>query len=332
VIYVDVVETLYALFSVLISPGLLFLTALAFFTDYFVRKISARYQRRMGPSYVGPFGILQPLYDFIKLIRVKEVVVPRYGMFRVAEVCLLLGIGFIVSSIVFLPLSPFSVVSEFDVLIFFYLSSVMPILMLVLASLSMPGPYTNLGVSRLLSILTIAEPAYFASIVVPVYLASRHSQPFMSITGAYRGVHILYRDPLTIVVLILVVIAFIVSVQVKAMYPPFNIPEAEQEIIVGFLTEFSGPILALAKLLHYLDLNIALLAGVYVIFGGPAPFNHFSPGGAIMLIVKYVVLLFLVVTVKNIMGRYRVDQALVSIFKYSLIPAVLAALISTFIT
>ena len=319
-----------ATFSVLVFPGVLFIVALAFFTQYLVRKLSARYQRRMGPSYVGPFGVLQPLYDFLKLLRVKEITITRFSMPRAAEFALLLGIAFIVGSVVLLPLSPYHVMCEFDLLVFFYMTSVMPLLMLIIASLAMPSPYTHIGVSRLLSLVTIAEPTYFISLVLPVYLASRGKTPFMSIGAAYRGVVELWTHPATAVIMVLSLIAFIVSIQVKAMFPPFNIPEAEQEIIAGFETEFSGPLLALARLLHDLDLAIALIAGTYVLLGGPSPFNHLSIGGVLSLVVKYLVLLLVMVLVKNIMGRYRVDQGLTQIFKYGLLPALLAVILAMF--
>jgi NADH-quinone oxidoreductase subunit H len=325
-VYLDVYVN--ALFSILVFPGTIFLVALAFFTQYLVRKLSARYQRRMGPSYVGPIGLLQPFYDFLKLLRAKEEVVNRFSMPRLAEFALIIGVSCIVSSVIFLPISLLNVATVFDVLIFFYLSSVMPLFAMVIASLSMPSPYTNIGVSRLLSLVTIAEPAYFASILVPVYLATRGDGLFMSISSTYVNFSRLYSNPITLAILALSIIGFTVSIQVKAMYPPFNIPEAEQEIIAGYETEFSGPLLALARLLHDLDLVIALVIGVYVLLGGPAPFNHLSPLGGLVLVLKYLILLLLVVTLKNIMGRYRIDQALVQVFKYGLIPPILAAILA----
>lgn len=318
-------ELLLLFFSVLVFPGLFFITSLALFTQYLVRKISARYQNRMGPSYVGPFGILQPLYDLLKLLRSKEVTVTRYNMPRVAEVALLTGLAFIVGSVILLPLSPYAIAGDFDLLIFFYMTSVMPLFMFVIASLSMPNPYTNIGVSRLLSLATISEPVYFASLVIPMYLATRGREPFMSISTAYLSAQDLWLKPQTAVIMTLSLLAFVVSVQVKAMFPPFNIPEAEQEIIAGFETEFSGPILALARLLHDLDITIALIAGTYVLLGGPAPSRHLSVEGAFLLVFKYIALLLTVITVKNIMGRYRIEQALLQVFKYGLIPALVAS-------
>ncbi len=323
------IDLVKAIISALLFPGLLFITALALFTQYLVRKLSARYQRRMGPSYVGPFGLLQTFYDFWKLLRVKEVVITKYSMVRASELLLLIGLSSAVASLVFLPLSPLNIRSEFDVLVFFYLASVMPLAMLIMASLAMPGPYTSLGVSRLLSMATISEPAFFASILVPVYLATRSGpRLFMSIAESSAMVPELWSNPVTAVIMALCFVAYIVSLQARALYQPFNIPEAEQEIIAGFETEFSGPLLALARLLHDVDLSISLLLGVYVFLGGPLPFRHLSPLGVVMLTVKYLVLVAIVAYIKNVMGRYRIEQGLVQAFKYSLVPAALAVVLA----
>ncbi|MEM4717975.1 MAG: complex I subunit 1 family protein [Desulfurococcaceae archaeon] len=225
-------------FTLLVFPGLLFVISLSFLTQYLVRKITARFQRRMGPSYAGPAGTLQPFMDFLKLLRTKEVVKSPYSMVTVAEISLLLGVSFIISSVLLLPLGFLRLSSSFDILVFFYMTSVMPLFMLIIASLSMPNPYTNIGVSRLLTLSTIVEPTYFASVLIPIYVATRGKEPFLSITTAYANIPSLWFNTSGIV-LALCLIAFIVTVQAKAMYPPFNIPEAEQEIIAGFETEFS---------------------------------------------------------------------------------------------
>jgi NADH-quinone oxidoreductase subunit H len=320
-------EIILAIVSAIVFPGLLFTVSLALFTQYIVRKASARFQSRMGPSYVGPFGVLQPFYDFWKLLRVKETVKTRFSMVRAAELLLIVGIVFPISALVFLPLSPFRISCEFDILIFFYMASVMPLVAMVMASLAMPGPYTSIGVSRLLSIITIAEPAFFASIIIPVYLSTRSSGLLMSISG-YVNVYQAWERPLTALIMTLCFIAFIISLQAKAMYQPFNIPEAEQEIIAGFETEFSGPLLALVRLLHDVDLAVSILLGVYVFLAGPLPFRHLSVSGVLMLVVKYTTLTLVVTLVRSIMGRYRVEQALLQLFKYSLTPVIAAAILT----
>jgi NADH-quinone oxidoreductase subunit H len=203
----------------------------------------------------------------------------------------------------------------------------MPLVAMVMASLAMPGPYTSIGVSRLLSIITIAEPAFFASIIIPVYLSTRSSGLLMSISG-YVNVYQAWERPLTALIMTLCFIAFIISLQAKAMYQPFNIPEAEQEIIAGFETEFSGPLLALVRLLHDVDLAVSILLGVYVFLAGPLPFRHLSVSGVLMLVVKYTTLTLVVTLVRSIMGRYRVEQALLQLFKYSLTPVIAAAILT----
>lgn len=315
------------LFSVLVFPGLLSLSTLAFATQYLVRKLSARLQRRMGPSYVGPFGMLQPFFDFVKLLRAKEVVKSRYGMVAAAELSLLAGIAFISASTLVLPLSPCRVRGSFDLFVFFYAASVVPALAIVLASLSMPGPYTSVGVSRYLSILTLSEPAYFTSLLVPAYLSTRGG-PLASIGEAAANAQALWRNPATAVASALCLVASLVSIQARSMMQPFNIPDAEQEVIAGYKTELSGPLLALATLLHDMEYAVSLLAVVYVILGGPAPFGHRTPAGAASIAAKYLALVFAGVLVKNSMGRYRVEQGLVQLFKYGLAPALAAAVLA----
>ncbi|MFZ8791191.1 MAG: complex I subunit 1/NuoH family protein [Thermosphaera aggregans] len=322
-------DMLQLLFATLIFPGFVFLVVLSFLTQYLIRKLSARMQRRMGPKYVGPVGILQPVYDFLKLLRAKELLKTRYSMVRAAEISLLLGSSSLIASTLLLPLNIYSIGSPYDFLIFFYMASIWPILMIIFASLSMPGPYTSVGVSRLLSILTVSEPAFFTGLLVPVALASSNTKAPLMISIASARVYELWVNPLTLPIMILVTISLIVAFQSKLMLPPFNVPEAEQEIIAGHETEFSGPLLALAILLHDMDTVVSALAIVYLVLGGPAPFSHSSIEGVLLLTLKYLLVIAVATYVKNVFGRYRIDQALVALLKYGLTPAIVAGILGT---
>jgi NADH-quinone oxidoreductase subunit H len=322
-------DMLQLLFATLIFPGFVFLVVLSFLTQYLIRKLSARMQRRMGPKYAGPVGILQPVYDFLKLLRAKELLKTRYSMVRAAEISLLLGSSSLIASTLLLPLNIYSIGSPYDFLIFFYMASIWPILMIIFASLSMPGPYTSVGVSRLLSILTVSEPAFFTGLLVPVALASSNTKAPLMISIASARVYELWVNPLTLPIMILVTISLIVAFQSKLMLPPFNVPEAEQEIIAGHETEFSGPLLALAILLHDMDTVVSALAIVYLVLGGPAPFSHSSIEGVLLLTLKYLLVIAVATYVKNVFGRYRIDQALVALLKYGLTPAILAGILGT---
>lgn len=317
------------LISILVFPGLYFTVSLALFTQYLVRKISARMQKRMGPTYTGPGGVLQPLYDLLKLLRSKEIVKTRHSMVRFAELSLIMGIASAIGSLVLFPLSLFNLSSPLDYLVFFYLASVIPVFMLILASLSMPNPFTTIGISRLLSVITLSEPTFFAGLLIPLFLASMGDEKLFLSISAYSNIPSLWLNPVTALILTLSLISTIVSLQAKIMYPPFNIPEAEQEIVAGFETEFSGPVLSLAILLHDVDLAISVLAVVYLLLGGPWPFNHLSPMGIVILVAKYLAVIFIITLLKNIFGRYRIEQALHQLFKYGVIPALLSAVLAT---
>lgn len=316
------------LFALIVFPGLVFTLALALFTQYLVRKWSGRLQKRMGPTYVGPLGMLQPLADLIKLVHVKEEVIHRYSMPGLAKFFGILGIAAAISVLLLFPLSPLRIVGPYDFLVYIYMISIWVPVSLVLMSLAMPGPYTSIGVSRLLVFITIMEPAYFAALLVPVMLASDSSTPVYSIYTTAVNAWKFWINPYTVVPMILAFIASIVTLQAKGMFNPFNIPEAEQEIIAGFETEFSGPVLGIAKLLHDVDVTVTALTIVYLILGGPYPFPHLSIPGIIVLIVKYLFVVFIATVIKNAFGRYRLEQALYILFKYALIPSIIAVILA----
>ena len=319
----------YLLFSLIVFPGLVFLVALAFFTEYWVRKTSARMQRRMGPSYVGPAGLLQPFYDFLKLVRYKEFLGTRYSMTRVAEISILVGLSTLVASMLLFPLSPIRIIGNYDFLVFIYLTGIMLPVTLIITSLAMPGPYTVAGVSRLISFIIIVEPAYFTALLVPLILVMNITERQLSIYYASTYSWMLWLNPFTLLPMILATISALVVLQAKAMYPPFNIPEAEQELIAGFETEFSGPLLGLVRLVHEVEVVVSAIAIVYLLLGGPYPFPHFSIQGVIVLIIKYLAVITLLSVIKNLYGRFRIEQGLYAVFKYSLIPALIAAFFAT---
>ncbi len=323
---IDVYTLVTTLIATLLFPGLVFIVALALFTEWYIRKAVAHMQSRVGPRYVGFLGLLQPLADLLKLASVKEEIKQKYSLTWLAKVFGVLGIGAMVASLTLLPLSPIRFTSAYDYLVYIYLMGVWVPIAVTVMSLSMPNPFTNVGLSRFLTFLVVTEPAYFAALLVPFTLAVREGvAPVYSVYSTSRMVWGLWYNPLYAVLLVVALIASIVSVQAKTMLNPFNIPEAEQEIIAGFATEFSGPVLAVYNLLHDIDVAVSALFIVYLFLGGPAPFPHLSIWGMLLLIVKYIVVVTVISAIRASYGRFRIDQALAVVAKYSLIPGVLAA-------
>ncbi len=323
-----ITDILTLLFSILVYPGILFLFGLALFTQYLYRKLSAHMQKRMGPTYVGPKGVLQPLFDVWKLIHVKEEVVTKYSLPLIAKFFALTGLAAAITVTALLPLSTYRIIGNYDFLVYVYLCCLWIPISMIIMSLSMPGPYTSVGVSRILSFITVCEPAYFASLLVPVTLVSKNYSPVYSVYTASVNIWKYWLNPYTVPLLILSLIAALVILQAKAMMPPFNIPEAEQEIIAGFETEFSGPILGLGILLHDVDVTITILSIVYILLGGPYPFPHLSIPGIVIVIVKYLAIVLVSAIIENIFGRYRIEQALYVMLKYALIPALIALVLA----
>lgn len=319
------------LLSALIFPGLLFIIALALFTEWYIRKAVAHMQSRMGPTYVGPIGLLQPLADLLKLLSIKEEMKQKYSITWLAKAFGTIGIGAMIACLFLLPLSPIRFIGDYDFLIFIYLFGLWVPISIIVMALSIPNPFAHVGVSRLLTFMIVTEPAYFAGLLVPITFASIEAKPVYSIYSTSVRILSLWSNPCYALFMVLALIAVIISIQAKAMLNPFNIPEAEQELIAGFATEFSGPVLAIYNLLHDIDIAISALFVIYVFLGGPLPFNHLSIPGILMLIIKYIVVITVISVIRSSFGRYRIDQAIRVLTKYSLIPSLVAVIAANII-
>jgi len=308
--------------SALVFPGLVFLSSLSFFSEWFLRKVVARMQNRMGPAYVGPAGILQPFADFLKLYLAKEVKIQRYSSPLQAKVGLSIAIAAIVTATLMLPLSPLRFAAPYDVIVFVYLCAVWVTVGLIIATLSYPNPLTLAGISRFVALAAIVEPSWVAAIFVPITLctAMKATPPFSILATSMNAWRAWFSIP-GFIAMALGLWSAVVASQAKTMLKPFDIPEAEQELIAGHVTEFSGRVLAMYNMLHDMELAFSALVITYLFLGGPYPYGHTSPVGIVVLVVKYLLVLFTLVTLRACMGRLRIDQAISIVLKYSLIPA-----------
>ncbi len=309
--------------SALLFPGLVFLSALSFFSEWFLRKVVARMQSRMGPTYVGPAGLLQPLMDFMKLYLAKEVKIQRYSSPLQAKVGLAISIAALVAATLMLPLSPLRLSAPYDIIVFVYLCAVWVTVGIIVAALSYPNPLTVAGVSRLVALAAIVEPTWVAAIFVPITMCTAlgSNPPFSVLATSLNSWRAWFSVP-GFIAMALGLWSAVVSSQAKTMLKPFDIPEAEQELIAGHVTEFSGRILALYNLLHDMELAFSALVITYLFLGGPYPYGHLSPVGIAILIAKYVIVLFVLVTIRACMGRLRIDQAISAVMKYGMLPAI----------
>ncbi len=320
------VDVVGLLLSVAVYPGLLFLVVLGLLSQWYRRKLVARLQNRVGPKYVGPFGVLQPFADVYKLLFVKEVVTGVFTPVRLLMFLMALGIAAISSAAALLPMGLYHLRAPLDILAFIYLTLYASIAVAILG-LGSTSPYPSFGGARYTALMLVFEPAIAMSLIALVRvlapgslsLAEALSSPKLPLNDSLRGL-------VAVVVIAVAAIACSLALLAKAMMKPFDIPEAETEVAGGYLAELSGPALGLSILLHEVELALYILVLANLVVPVP-PLASEAPL-AVVALVKYFAVLTLLVVVAYSMGRVRVDQALKTLGRYSLTLSAVALITS----
>jgi len=275
------------------------------------RKFAARMQSRIGPYYVGPHGLLQPIADALKLM-MKEDVVPAAAdrwVYNLAPLAFLVPCVLIFATI---PFAPGLGVADLNIGVLFFLAvSSLEIVGLFMGGWGSNNKYALLSAMRAVNqIISYDLPFIFAALV-PVVLRGA----FGWFVGAY-GV----LGPLAFV-------AFLVATLAAENRVPFDILEAESELVAGFRVEYSGMKFALIQLAEYAHMIATSFLGALLFLGGwlgPGP----AALGPVWFLLK-AMLIFLVVTwVRWSFVRIRVDQILAISWKL-LLPATLVLLMVT---
>ena len=283
------------IFYFLIFPGLLFSGIVGGFLSWFDRKITARVQFRQGPP------LLQPLYDFIKLLT-KETLIPKRGSqltFLIAPILALFG-AVISSVFVLLPL--FGIKTGFlgDLIVIIYLLNI-PSLSYMIGALASGNPLAAVGASREMKLILSYEVPFLLvliSIIIKSEMSIKLSEiiAFQTANGAFIGS-------------ISGVIGFIVvlmCIQAKLGLVPFDMAEGEGEICDGITIEFSGTTYALVTLAKYIMLFVLPALVVALFFAG----MNFEGINILWSILKVALVVLLVTLVRNTNPRVRIDQAM----------------------
>jgi len=279
----------------LVFPGFLFTAVVGMLASWVDRKVTARVQWRVGPP------LFQPLYDFVKLLG-KETVVPRGCSKTVFLLAPLFGLAAVtlVSTLVWMailwPEKGFT--GDLIVVIYFL---VVPSLAVIVGGFASKNPLASLGASREMKLMLADELPFLLSVFVPVIQAG----------GAIRlGQFIAYQETYGMVFGsvsgVLAMIVAVIAMQAKLTLVPFDIPEAETEILTGPYVEYSGPPLAIFKLTRMMMLFTLPMVLVLLFLGG----MDFHGWSILWSILKYVVLLILITLIRNTNPRFRIDQAL----------------------
>lgn len=299
------------------------MVALSFFYEWVDRKLYAGIQMRVGPLYTGPSGILQPFADFVKLMS-KEDLTPKHADWKVFNSVPVIMVALMLTSLTLIPISSATGMISFRGDIVFAIVALTFFCILVfLAGFSSMSRYSTLGAERaVLQLLGFEIPLMLSMVGVCIFNGS------VSISGIVAQQagwwNILGPQALGFVI-------FLIAAQAELERVPFDIPEAEQEIVAGWLTEYSGRKLALIRLARNLELVFIAGLAVALYLGGPlgpttealAPLLN-----TVYFLVKTLFVVLLLVILKSIFARVRIDQMVTFAWRY-LIPLSLVQIIIT---
>jgi NADH-quinone oxidoreductase subunit H len=285
------------------------------------RKFAARMQSRIGPYYVGPHGLLQPIADAIKLM-MKEDIVPTLADRRVYN---LAPIVFLVPCVLIfatLPFAPGLGVADLNIGVLFFLAvSSLEIVGLFMAGWGSNNKYALLSAMRAVNqIISYDLPFIFAALV-PVILTG--SLQMSAIVTAQEGLWFAAYP----VIGQLAFLAYLVSTLAAENRVPFDILEAESELVAGFRVEYSGMKFALIQLGEYAHIIGTSFLGALLFLGG-----WLGPGpawlGPVWFLLKAMAVFLVLTWVRWSFVRIRVDQILAISWKL-LLPATIVLLLAT---
>ena len=307
------------------------------------RKISAAAQQRIGPEYAGPLGVLQPVADGIKLV-FKEDVIPAKAdpwLFTIGPALVVVPVFL---SYLIIPFGQNINVTDLNVGIFLWiaLSSIAPI-GLLMSGYASNNKYSLMGGLRAAAQSISYEIPLALSVLAIVMMSNSLST--IDIVEQQSGYGILgwniWRQPVGFII-------FWISALAECERLPFDLPEAEEELVAGYQTEYAGMKFALFYLGSYINLVLSALVVAVLYLGGwefIIPLNHLADWlgvsdttpwlqvitgslGILMTLIKAYFLVFLAILLRWTVPRVRIDQLLNLGWKF-LLPVSLANLLIT---
>ena len=290
------------------------------FLIWLERKIAARFQDRLGPNRAGPFGLLQTFADMIKLVT-KEDIVPEKADHLTFNIAPVLSVVAVILIWAVVPFAPSWIGTDLNVGVL-YIAAVgsFGILAILMAGWSSNNKYALLGAFRAVAQLVSYEVPMLITLLIPVLLA--RSMGLMQMVEQ-QSVWFIFIAPIAGVV-------FLVSSIAEVGRTPFDLIEAESEIVAGYHTEYTGMKFGMffaAEFLH--AFTIGVLFAILFLGGWRGPgAEEFRLLGVVYLMLKGLLGYFIIMWVRSTLPRIRIDQMLALNWKF-LTPVSLGLLVVT---
>ena len=285
------------------------------------RKVVARFQDRLGPNRVGPFGIIQPFADIIKLL-IKEDITPDGADRVVYNLAPILSLMSVLLLWAIVPLAPVIFGVDLNVgALYIIATGAIGALSIIMAAWSSNNKYALIGAFRQVAVMVSFEVPMIATMLIPTVLASS-----MSMSAIIHSQNVWY-----VVIAPLAAIIFMITAIAELGRAPFDMNEAESEIVAGFHIEYTGMKFGLfyaGELMHAFTFGgfwAILFFGGYRLFG----LENLGPIVAAMILLSKALLGYWVIMwVRYTMMRIRIDNMLSFSWKF-LTPLAFVLLMAT---
>jgi NADH-quinone oxidoreductase subunit H len=297
--------------AIMLGKSLLMLVALLIFIAYALyadRKVWAAVQLRRGPNVVGPWGLLQSFADLLKFV-LKEPVIPasaNKGMFLLAPLvmCTLSLAAWAV-----IPLNAGWAIADINVgILYIFAISSLGVYGVIMGGWASNSKYPFLGALRSAAQMVSYEVSIgFVIVTVLMCAGTLNLSQIVESQNTRLGILGWYWLPL-----FPMFVVFFISAMAETNRPPFDLPEAESELVAGYMVEYSSTPYLLFMLGEYVAIMTMCALGTILFLGGwlsPIPFAPFTwVPGVIWFVLKASFLFILIAMVKALVPRYRYDQ------------------------
>jgi len=294
IFFIEVYKILFLLLPVLVSVALIV---------WLDRRVWAFVQKRRGPNVVGPFGILQTLADALKYI-FKEIIIPASADKAIFILAPIITLTLALIAWAVIPFSNEMVLADINVgILYLFAVSSLSVYGIIMGGWASNSKYPFLGAIRSAAQMVSYEVS-IGIIIINVLLCVGSLNLNQIVLAQSKVWFIFPLFPMFVI--------FFISALAETNRPPFDLPEAESELVAGYQTEYSGMMYAMFWLGEYANILLLCALGSILFLGGwlsPIdiyPFNILP--GAFWLILKILILFILFSLVKAIVPRYRFDQ------------------------